>query len=172
MAVAIVNIGLTIIPISAADSIPKLVAKAKPATIQIIALDDNWYPVKTGTGFFISPDGLAVTNYHVVLGASHLTARTNVCLANQVRALPQCVAFDEFVDTRRVVEIAPLSVPSPDGSAASPDPGSDHLDLFSRCFSHPFSPSALGASNLNSNARCGIRRSDCAALKHSGRSSK
>jgi hypothetical protein len=42
-----------------------------------MALDENWSPVKTGTGFFISPDGLAVTNYHVIQGASHLAGRTN-----------------------------------------------------------------------------------------------
>jgi Trypsin-like peptidase domain len=31
----------------------------------------------SGTGFFISPDGLAVTNFHVIQGASHLSGRTN-----------------------------------------------------------------------------------------------
>jgi hypothetical protein len=62
---------------SFADTIPQLVAKTKPATVQIVALDENWSPIKSGTGFFISPDGLIVTNYHVIQGASHLVARTN-----------------------------------------------------------------------------------------------
>jgi S1-C subfamily serine protease len=44
---------------------------------EIMAFDENWSPVKTGTGFFISPDGLAVTNFHVIQGASHLSGRTN-----------------------------------------------------------------------------------------------
>jgi serine protease Do len=42
-----------------------------------MALDENWSPIKSGTGFFISPDGLVVTNYHVIQGAAHLAARTN-----------------------------------------------------------------------------------------------
>jgi S1-C subfamily serine protease len=62
---------------SRADSIPQLVAKTKPATVQILALDENWSQIKSGTGFFVSPDGLIVTNYHVIQGAAHLTARTN-----------------------------------------------------------------------------------------------
>jgi hypothetical protein len=46
-----------IIP-SRADSIPQLVAKTKPATVQILALDENWSPIKSGTWFFVSADGL------------------------------------------------------------------------------------------------------------------
>jgi hypothetical protein len=75
--VAMIVFGLNASPASAADSIPHLVAKAKPATVKIVALDENWSPIKSGTGFFISPDGLIVTNYHVVQGAAHLAARTN-----------------------------------------------------------------------------------------------
>lgn len=75
-AVTMIALGLSLSP-AFADSIPQLVAKTKPATIQIMAFDENWSPVKTGTGFFISPDGLAVTNYHVIQGASHLSGRTN-----------------------------------------------------------------------------------------------
>ena len=44
---------------------------------EVMAFDENWSPVKTGTGFFISPDGLSVTNFHVIQGASHLSGRTN-----------------------------------------------------------------------------------------------
>jgi hypothetical protein len=35
-------------------SIPEIVAKAKPAVVQIIAVDANQIPLKTGTGFFIT----------------------------------------------------------------------------------------------------------------------
>ena len=69
--------GLHIGAVSASDSIPQLVAKTKPATIQIVAFDENWSTIRTGTGFFISPDGLAVTNFHVIQGASHPSGRTN-----------------------------------------------------------------------------------------------
>jgi hypothetical protein len=60
-----------------ADTIPQLVTKTKPATVQIIAFDENWSSIKSGTGFFISSDGLIVTNHHVIQGAAHLAARTN-----------------------------------------------------------------------------------------------
>src|ERR1700692_2709496 len=75
-AVTVIVLGLSLSPVFA-DSIPQLVAKTKPATIQIVAFDENWSPIKTGTGFFISPDGLAGTNFHVIQGASHLSGRTN-----------------------------------------------------------------------------------------------
>jgi hypothetical protein len=79
---------------SRADSIPQLVAKAKPATVQIMAMDENWSPIKTGTGFFISRDGVVVTNFHVIQGAPHLAARTNegaVFQFQRVLAHPQDV---------------------------------------------------------------------------------
>jgi hypothetical protein len=40
-----------------ATTIPDIVAKAKPAVVQVIASDANWSPIKTGTGFFGSADG-------------------------------------------------------------------------------------------------------------------
>ncbi len=43
----------------------------------MIAFDAQNRPLKTGTGFFITADGVAVTNYHVIQGASSLTAMTN-----------------------------------------------------------------------------------------------
>jgi serine protease Do len=60
-----------------ADSIPDIVARSKPAIIEVIAFDDQNRPLKTGTGFFITGDGVAVTNYHVIQGASSLAAMTN-----------------------------------------------------------------------------------------------
>jgi len=59
------------------ESIPDIVAHAKPAIIEVIAFDAQNRPLKTGTGFFITADGVAVTNYHVIQGASSLTAMTN-----------------------------------------------------------------------------------------------
>jgi hypothetical protein len=94
-AATIIALGLNSGPVFASDSIPQIVAKSKPATILIIALDENWSPIKTGTGFFISPDGLAVTNYHVVQGASHFLGRTNEGAAFQFERL---VAHPQGVD--------------------------------------------------------------------------
>jgi hypothetical protein len=42
---AVIVFGLNLSPVSAADSIPQLVARTKPATIQIVAFDENWSPV-------------------------------------------------------------------------------------------------------------------------------
>ena len=60
-----------------AITVPEIVAKAKPAVVQIVAVDANQNPFKTGTGFFVSSDGLLLTNYHVIAGASDLFARTS-----------------------------------------------------------------------------------------------
>jgi S1-C subfamily serine protease len=74
-------IGVGILSISGmtahADTLPQLVAKTKPAIVEIIALDQNGSPIKSGTGFFVSPDGLVVTNFHVIQGASHIGALSN-----------------------------------------------------------------------------------------------
>jgi S1-C subfamily serine protease len=60
-----------------ATPIPEIVAKAKPAVVQVIASDGNWSPIRTGTGFFVSADGELLTNFHVIQGATHISARTN-----------------------------------------------------------------------------------------------
>lgn len=60
-----------------ADSIPEIVAKAKPAIVEIVAADAKGTPKSLGTGFFISPDGLVVTNQHVIEGADSIVAVGN-----------------------------------------------------------------------------------------------
>jgi len=37
-----------------AFSVPEIVGKAKPAVVQVIAVDANLNPFKTGTGFFVT----------------------------------------------------------------------------------------------------------------------
>ena len=59
---------------SRADSIPEIVSKSKLAILDILAMDATGTPTKLGTGFFVSPDGLAVTNFHVIDGAASLVA--------------------------------------------------------------------------------------------------
>jgi len=49
---------------------------ASPAVFFIEVLDDGEV-IKTGSGFFISGSGLAITNYHVVIGASDVRITTN-----------------------------------------------------------------------------------------------
>jgi S1-C subfamily serine protease len=59
-----------------AIDIPALVQKAKPAIVEIVTLDQQNNVLKTGTGFFISPDGMLLTNYHVISGGSSIMAKT------------------------------------------------------------------------------------------------
>ena len=48
-----------------AIDIPALVRKARPAVVQVGTFNQAGELTKTGTGFFISADGLLLTNYHV-----------------------------------------------------------------------------------------------------------
>ena len=48
-----------------ADSIPEIVAKAKPAIVEIVTSEAKSTRKILDTGFFVSPDGLVVTNQHV-----------------------------------------------------------------------------------------------------------
>jgi S1-C subfamily serine protease len=60
-----------------ADPIPEIVAKAKPAIVEIVGSDAKGTTKTRGTGFFVSPDGLVVTNQHVIEGANSITAVSN-----------------------------------------------------------------------------------------------
>jgi Tfp pilus assembly protein PilF len=57
-----------------ATDIPALVQKAKPAIVEILTYDQQNKLLKTGTGFFVSPDGILLTNYHVISGRSSIRA--------------------------------------------------------------------------------------------------
>ena len=47
-----------------------LVKRARSAVVSIEVFDDEDNPVGAGSGFFVSDDGLLVTNYHVIEKAS------------------------------------------------------------------------------------------------------
>ena len=51
--------------------------KASPAVFYIEIFDEDDDLIKTGSGFFISGSGLAVTNYHVVIGATSAQITTD-----------------------------------------------------------------------------------------------
>ena len=59
----------------ASPDIRVLVQKARPAVVEIGVFDQTGQLVATGTGFFISPDGTLLTNYHVITGATSILAR-------------------------------------------------------------------------------------------------
>jgi tetratricopeptide (TPR) repeat protein len=58
-----------------AADIRALIQKCKPAVVQIGVFDGEGKLLATGTGFFISPTGDLLTNYHVIVGASRILAR-------------------------------------------------------------------------------------------------
>jgi hypothetical protein len=64
-------------PKAFAETIPEIVARAKQAVIEVSALDAQGKVVGTGTAFFIRSDGLAVTNAHVIQGASRIVGVSN-----------------------------------------------------------------------------------------------
>lgn len=57
-----------------AETIAEIVKRAKPAVVEIVALNRKGSPTKFGTGFFISSDGQLITNRHVIDEASSLVA--------------------------------------------------------------------------------------------------
>jgi Flp pilus assembly protein TadD len=58
-----------------ATDLPAMVQKAKPAVVEILTYDQQNKLLKTGTGFFISPDGELLTNYHVISDGSSIMAK-------------------------------------------------------------------------------------------------
>jgi S1-C subfamily serine protease len=60
-----------------AYSIPEIVAKTKPAVVEIVTLDQKGSAKSLGTGFFVSSDGQVVTNRHVIEGAASIAAVNN-----------------------------------------------------------------------------------------------
>lgn len=55
----------------------EIAAAAQPATVQIRALDSSGRVGGLGSGFFVSPDGVIVTNFHVIEDAHALQVETS-----------------------------------------------------------------------------------------------
>src|SRR5260221_11585382 len=58
-----------------ANDIPEIVRKAKPAAVEIVTADARGNIVN-GTGFFITSEGLLLTNYHLIKNSRSVGART------------------------------------------------------------------------------------------------
>src|SRR5262252_11174897 len=61
---------------AAQESVAAQIARENlPAVVTLVALDDRDQPLALGSGFFITRDGVLVTNAHVVTGASRVLVR-------------------------------------------------------------------------------------------------
>ncbi len=73
----------------------QLFAHASPSVVMVEVRDVQMRPVSQGTGFFISSDGLLVTNFHVIEGAAFASVRT---ADGQTLFVEGVVAKDEKAD--------------------------------------------------------------------------
>ncbi|MDX6712686.1 MAG: hypothetical protein QOH96_3702, partial [Blastocatellia bacterium] len=61
--------------VSAQESLPELVRRAKPSVVAIVTFNQKNESLISGSGFFLQP-GQVVTNLHVIEGADHAEIRT------------------------------------------------------------------------------------------------
>jgi S1-C subfamily serine protease len=79
------------IPAWGQDQAPDLGKKIGPAIVQVVAYDAGGKVLRTGSGFFISPDGRLLTAWYVLLGASRAAVKT---AAGQEHLIQTVVAGD------------------------------------------------------------------------------
>ena len=81
--------------LSASMTAEQLYDRCSPAVFYIELYDAEGKEVKTGSGFFISTDGLAVTNFHVIQGAASAKVTTSDGKTHNVRGV---YAYDRTSD--------------------------------------------------------------------------
>jgi tetratricopeptide (TPR) repeat protein len=75
-------------PSAAADSdLTRLVKKVQPAVVTVIVYDAEHHISGIGTGFFVSPQGHLITNFHVLAGKYAADVRTSQGKSYRVKAV-------------------------------------------------------------------------------------
>lgn len=80
---------------STAARMPAIAKNAHESVVSIIMSDKNGKPIGQGSGFFVSKDGLIVTNYHVIAEGSSAVAKLP---DGAFYAIDGVVAFDKTRD--------------------------------------------------------------------------
>lgn len=79
---------LAVGPSAAADSeLTRLVKKIQPAVVTVIVYDADRHLSGIGTGFFVSPQGHLITNFHVLAGKYAADVRTSQGKSYHVKAV-------------------------------------------------------------------------------------
>jgi len=103
-----------------ADELKELARDAKSSVVLLRVLDRSGREVGSGTGFFVSSDGLLVTNQHVIASAHRIDAVP--AEGPQLEVLG--VVAENEADDLAVLRIAAVpSRPLPLADAGLPDPG-------------------------------------------------
>jgi S1-C subfamily serine protease len=91
--------------------VPTLVAETQSAVVLISGIERSAVggrPRKIGSGFFIDPAGLVVTNYHVIKGSSSLSVQ----LHNGSSFIPEMIVFASPEKDFAILKVAGRSLPA------------------------------------------------------------
>jgi serine protease Do len=68
---------LFVLPLSAQEDLPHLIARIQPAVVTVIIFDGTGKVIGNGSGFFINSQGHLITNYHVLSRTGRAEIRTH-----------------------------------------------------------------------------------------------
>ncbi len=108
------------------EDLKNLARDAKTSVLQLRVLDVSGREIGTGTGFFVSTDGLLVTNYHVIDAAHRVEAVPAEGPSYAVRGI---VAQDKVNDLAVLSIDASSSRPLPLADGPVPEPGEEVVVL-------------------------------------------